>query len=141
MKNLLIVVLPAFFWATSDVLTRIFSDKINATLGTLLLSIGMVISLLLGIFFMPNLSTEISTLTWKYSLIAIFAGFINATGFFFFVKFLQQGGNFTSGLPIILVSIVIFTTIYGVVFFKDPLTIKTGIGLVLGIGAIYFLSS
>jgi drug/metabolite transporter (DMT)-like permease len=57
------------------------------------------------------------------------------------VKFLQQGGTFTAGMPIILVSIVIFTTIYGIIFFKDPLTIKTGIGLILGIGAIYFLSS
>ena len=142
MKNLLIIALPAFFWATSDILTRIFSAKINATLGTLLLAIGMVISLLIGMFFLvPNLETELSTLNLKYSLIAVFAGFINATGFFFFVKFLQQGGNFTQGMPMILTSIVIFTTIYGLIFFKDPITIKTVIGLVLGMGAIYFLSS
>lgn len=140
MKKFLIILLPAFFWATSDALTRVFSGKINSILGTFLLAVGMVISLIIVMIFIPNISKEISTTNLKFAGIALFAGLINATGFFLFVKFLEKGGNFTQGMPIILVGIVVFVTLYGIIFFKDPLTLKTGIGLVLAAGAIYFLA-
>ena len=142
MKKLLIVILPAFFWATSDVLARISSSKINDILGAMILSLGAFLILFLGMFaLVPDLTKEVSNISLKYFLIALVAGVANATGLFFFFRFLQQGGNFTQGMPMILTSIVIFTTIYGLIFFKDPLTLKTIIGLALGIGAIYFLSS
>lgn len=134
------LLLPAFFWGTSDALTRIFSSKINATLGTLLLAIGMVISLVIALFFVPNVAKEIASTNLKYGAVALFSGLINATGFFLFVKFLEQGGNFTQGMPIILVGIVVFVTLYGIIFFRDPLTLRTGIGLLLAAGAIYFLA-
>jgi len=142
MKNLFIVILPAFFWAISDILTRLSSGKMNAVLGSWLLAFGMMMALAVAaIFAVPNLSKEILAMNPKYVALSIFAGIVNAAGFYYFYKFLQQGGNFTQGMPMILISIVLFVTIYGIIFFKDLITFKTGIGLVLGMASIYFLSS
>jgi transporter family protein len=142
MKNLLIVVLPAFFWAISDIVTRISSNKINDTFGALMIAFGMACMMIMfSVFMIPNIAKEFTITGTKYIWLAILAGGMNAVGVFFFLRFLQQGGNFTQGLPIIQILLVSLGVIYGIIFFKDPLTIKTGIGLILGIGAIYFLSS
>lgn len=141
MNKFLIVFLPAFFWASSDILTRISSAKINAVLGSMILSFAAFLTLAIGSFFLvPNLQQEIIAISPKYIGIIFLSGITNAVGFYFFFKFLQQGGNFSQGVPAILILLTMFVAIYGIIFFKDPLTIKTGVGLILGIGAIYFLA-
>ena len=141
MKNLLIIALPAFFWAISDIITRISSHKINDTFGALVIAFGMVsMMILFSLFMIPSIAKEFATTETKYIWISLLAGGMNAVGVFFFLRFLQQGGNFTQGLPIIQILLVSLGVIYGLIFFKDPLTLKTGIGLILGMGAIYFLS-
>jgi len=139
MKYLLIL-LPAFFWASSDVLTRISSDKVNSFWGSFLLSLGMAIALGIVLLFMPNAFRELGKTPTNYIWLVLGSGVVNAVAWYFYFQFLQSGGNFTQGMPIMLVLLSIFIVIYGIVFFKDPINTKILIGLLCAGGAIYFLS-
>lgn len=140
MKKFLIILLPAFFWASSDIITRFTSSKLNTIVGTFLLSLGMTIAMVIAILFIPNVLKEIPKTSSKYALVVFSSGLVNAVAWYFYFDFLKDGGNFTQGFPLMMVYLTIFAAIFGIIFFKDPLTIKTGIGLILGIGAIYFLA-
>ena len=73
MKNLFIVILPAFFWAISDILLRTSSSKINETFGALILSVGMMIIMtFVSIFIAPDILREFSLTNYKHILLALF---------------------------------------------------------------------
>lgn len=136
-----LALLSGFFWATSDILSRILADKAHALLGVMLIAVG---TFLTGVTlytinrFMahaPFLPTE----NQKILPLFLVAGVLNALGFYFFLKLFQSQGTFTQGLPILFLFILIFTVVYGIIFFKDPVTPKIAVGLLLAAAAVYLL--
>lgn len=135
------IFLSAFFWATADIITRVISQKISSIAVSLGVGIGMCIAMLLAALFTSQSTLGELVLKDKNSfLIAIAAGLVNGIAFYCFSRFFQVDGNFTKGMPIMLLGILIFTVIYGVVFFDDPFSVRIAAGILLAGAAIWLLA-
>ena len=142
MSGIIFGILSAFFWATSDVVSRILSDKMDNTLWTALFSIWMlaIASITLVIMMMYGWSEKLLVENKLHILWMIFAWVINGIGFIFFFKFFSLGGNFTQWLPIILICVLLFALLYWIIFFKDTMNIKIMLGIIFAAISIYLLS-
>ncbi len=143
MNGIFFWILASFFWSVSDVVTRVFSDKVNPLFWTVLIAIGIFIStsiaLMFAIKFWISEKSLVENKMYIYWL--LFSGLLNGVWFIFFFKFFQNSGNFTQWLPIILVASILFSVLYWVIFFKDAMTPKIILWVIFAGISIYLLSS
>ena len=125
----------------SDSFTRLAAKEINGYLGAAVLSLAMLI-LLMGMFFLTTTSPiEVMKNTSTKSYVIIFAsGLVNGLAWFWYFRFLASGGTFTEQMPIIFVLLSVFVFLSGVLIWKDPVSIKTILGLAFGMISIYLLA-
>jgi len=77
----------------------------------------------------------------KALLIGLIAGAINAIGFLAYTKLIGwQGQDISRLIPITLTMTPIVIAVFGIMVFREPMTIHRIFGLILGISAIYLLS-
>lgn len=77
----------------------------------------------------------------KELIIGILAGFINGLGFLLYSKIIAtKSVQLSIALPLVAVTLVIFTAAAGFIIYKEPMTLKKAIGLMGAITAVAFLN-
>lgn len=77
----------------------------------------------------------------KELIIGILAGFINGLGFLLYSKIITtKSVQLSIALPLVAVTLVIFTAAAGFIIYKEPMTLKKAIGLIGAITAVAFLN-
>ncbi len=136
-----LIVLPALFWAMSDIVARYAAKGTNVYLASAITTIIMAIIFTFLFFFTETnpLQTIFETKR-SYIWAFILSGLTNVVGGWAYFQFLATGGNFTGELGSITLLNLIFLLIFGILFWKDPLSAKNLLGLAFGLVAIYLLS-
>lgn len=83
---------------------------------------------------------EVVVPLWKKLSIGLIAGVINGIGFILYSKLIAtKSVQLSIALPLVAVTLVIFTAAAGFIIYKEPMTLKKAIGLIGAITAVALL--
>jgi len=109
--------------------------------NSIYLSVIFLIAGLLGtILLIYYIFTNKSKLSFKNFFGGLFLGIVNYYALFFLLKALSNGMESSTVFTINNVAIVLFSTIIGLVFFKEKLSKKNILGIILAIISIFMIT-
>jgi len=117
------------------------TNYISEDENSIYLSVIFLIAGLLGtILLIYYIVTNKSKLSFKNFFGGLFLGIVNYYALFFLLKALSNGMESSTVFTINNVAIVLFSTIIGLVFFKEKLSKKNILGIILAIISIFMIT-
>ena len=117
------------------------TNYISEDENSIYLSVIFLIAGLLGtILLIYYIITNKSKLSFKNFFGGLFLGIVNYYALFFLLKALSNGMESSTVFTINNVAIVLFSTIIGLVFFKEKLSKKNILGIILAIISIFMIT-
>ena len=117
------------------------TNYISEDENSIYLSVIFLIAGLLGtILLIYYIITNKSKLSFKNFFGGLFLGIVNYYALFFLLKALANGMESSTVFTINNVAIVLFSTIIGLVFFKEKLSKKNILGIILAIISIFMIT-
>lgn len=110
-------------------------SNISPIMTSLTLLGGTILTVLISLPFFKTGNITTQPILW-----CIVAGVVNGIGFIAYAVIISKPQWAPVYIPISLVIMVIIITLGGVIFFKDPISLQKGAGIILGAFSIWLLT-
>lgn len=132
-----IALLAALLNTLMDFFVKLSSNKINGPLGGIILNSAAVIPVL--IYFLYQKSQGDILITKPGIIYSIIAGLSIGTATIFLFRLFSMGGNLSLISPFLRITIGVFSIILGLIIFRETLTTKTILGILLAASGLYLM--
>lgn len=134
-----IAVLTALLYGMYNVFTKLAAGNISDSFGAFLLEIVAALLILGFIFFLRFKGENPIQFNAQGLLFSIFAGISVAIVSILYFMVFRTGGHLSVAGPFILVGGSIVMIVIGVLFFKEPISVRSAAGLILGLVGLYLM--
>ncbi len=135
-KFLLIILLPIIFWACAFPFIKILLEELSFINLTIMRFVVVCIILLV---FIPLQSKRLSTLQKKDIMPIFLLGFFGVIGYHLGLNYGEQFVS-AGAASLIIATIPVFVVIMSIIYLKEKITIKKGIGILLSLSGVIIIS-
>ncbi|HYF04738.1 MAG TPA: EamA family transporter [Patescibacteria group bacterium] len=139
MNWIVTALLTAFFFGAYNFFIKVASGHIHQILGAVILQLVATLTGALVLLYLryTNVPLKFSEQGFIYAVLAgVFVGLAEITSFIVFSK----GVSISTGIPIIIGVSVIFASLLGFLFLKEPIHLQGILGIILIIAGIVLLT-
>lgn len=123
-------ILSITFMSFYNILMKLLSDRISAVNSVPFVAIGALVMGILNLAFVKHFTPMELIITKRGIAMAILSGGFWSFGTFFAAHMYYKGAQFSIGLPLILMGLLVFSVVTGSLFLKEPVTLVKVAGLV-----------
>jgi uncharacterized membrane protein len=143
MNWILYCIITIMFYGLHDVILKLLSDKVNATISSIIISISASVAMLIFYYLnnnakIINIKNELKPFTHE-ALLLVIAGISLGFATISFIKMFNAGTSFSVGIPLVYIGIILISIMIGFFFFKEPISIKNLLGILLSMVGIFLI--